>query len=249
MRLITTLGLVLLAGGCVPNGPPTSTDSGVSSKETNKPTKVSARRAEAKDEPSSSPLTEPFEDSFEREALGEDWKATSPVWRIEDGKLCGRRARNHPVWLSYALPTNVRIEFDAVSDSPEGDLKVEVFGDGKSAAQGVSYNDATSYLAIFGGWKNSYHVLARLNEHASDRPQIRIEPGADDERAQPVVPGQVYRFKIERADGKTIKWWVDDVLMFSFQDPHPLLGKGHDHFGFNDWEARVCFDNVRVTPL
>ena len=29
----------------------------------------------------------------------------------------------------------------------------------------------------------------------------------------------------------------------------PLAGVGHDHFGFNDWEAKVCFDNVRVTPL
>ena len=27
------------------------------------------------------------------------------------------------------------------------------------------------------------------------------------------------------------------------------LGVGHDHFGFNDWEVKVCFDNVKVTPL
>ena len=35
-----------------------------------------------------------------------------------------------------------------------------------SAASGVSYNDATSYLTIFGGWKNTLHVLARINRKA-----------------------------------------------------------------------------------
>jgi len=28
-----------------------------------------------------------------------------------------------------------------------------------------------------------------------------------------------------------------------------LTGVGHDHFGFNDWDVKVCFDNVRVVPL
>jgi len=253
VRLLTTLCLVLLAGGCVPNGPPTSTDSQGTPKTSTK--RSAAKRANpapkkpAKQGSDSPPLTEVFEDDFERESLGSHWNATSPVWRIENGQLCGKGARNRPVWLARSLPTNVRIEFDATSDSPDGDLKAEIFGDGRSAARAVSYNDATSYLTIFGGWKNKFHVLARRNEHASDRPEIRIEPGSDDERAQPVVPGQTYRFKIERADGKTIKWWVDDVLMFSFKDPDPLKGPGHDHFGFNDWEARVCFDNVKITPL
>lgn len=253
VRPLITLGLLVVAGGCVPNGPPTQTEAGASTKSSAAKTNTAAQRTPSPSKvqagPQSPRLTEPFEDDFERESLGDAWNATSPVWRIEDGKLCGKGARNRPIWLARSLPTNVVIELDAVSDSPDGDLKVEVFGDGRSAARGVSYNDATSYLAIFGGWKNAYHVLARKNEHASDRPEIRIEPGSDDERARPVIPGQIYRFKIERADGKTIKWWVDDVLMFSFQDPDPLAGPGHDHFGFNDWDARVCFDNVKITPL
>ena len=33
--------------------------------------------------------------------------------------------------------------------------------------------------------------------------------------------------------------------MFKFTDPEPLSGPGHDHFGFNDWEVPVCFDNVK----
>lgn len=249
VRLLKTLCLVLLAGGCVPNGPPTSTENQGTANASGKQSDPTPAASAPRKASTSPPLTEVFEDDFERESLGSAWNATAPVWKIENGQLCGKGARNRPVWLARSLPTNVRIEFDATSDSPDGDLKAEIFGDGRSAARGVSYNDATSYLAIFGGWKNSYHVLARRNEHASDRPEIRIEPGSDDERARPVVPGQTYRFKLERADGKTLKWWVDDVLMFSFKDPDPLTGPGHDHFGFNDWDVRVCFDNVKITPL
>jgi hypothetical protein len=61
--------------------------------------------------------------------------------------------------------------------------------------------------------------------------------------------GQIYRFKVERTDGKTIRWFVDGAEMANIADAAPLAGNGHDHFAFNNWEVRVCFDNVRVTPL
>ncbi len=144
---------------------------------------------------------------------------------------------------------NARIEFDAIAYTSDGDLKAEVWGDGKSAAKGTSYNDATSYLTILGGWKNKLHVLARLDEHKGDRKVIQVDETADDERQRAVMKGQTYHFKIERTDGKTIRWFVDDVEYFSWTDPAPLVGEGHDHFGFNEWEAKVCFDNVKVTPL
>jgi hypothetical protein len=254
MRL-HVLSFLALASGCVPNGPPTSSDNGPTPPAAPKPraaAQASAARPTARADaaqPVSIPLGAGFEDAFERPSLGTDWRVTGGDWRIEDGKLCGKSARNHPVWLARILPANVVIEFDAVSYSAEGDIKAEIFGDGASAASGVSYNDATSYLTIFGGWKNTFHVLARINEHASDRPEIRVTPGSDDERERPVSPGQVYHFRIERRDGKTISWWIGDALMFKFTDPQPLSGVGHDHFGFNDWEVRVCFDNVKVTPV
>ena len=28
-----------------------------------------------------------------------------------------------------------------------------------------------------------------------------------------------------------------------------VAGAGHEHFGLNEWEAPVCFDNLKVTPL
>ncbi len=182
--------------------------------------------------------------------LGPNWhQAQTAAWRIENGRLCGAHAQNHGVWLTRVLPVNARIEFDAIADSPEGDLKAEIWGDGQSHATAMSYTNATSYLAILGGWKNKFHVLARINEHGNDRKQISVDPQSDDPKEKPVVVGQSYHFKVERADGKTVRWAVNGLDYLSYEDPAPLAGIGHDHFGFNDWDVKVCFDNVKVTPL
>jgi len=198
-------------------------------------------------------LTSVFSDDFQREGaspgLGADWRVTSGAWKIDAGRLCGENARNHPAWLARRLPTNAVIEFTALTESEEGDLKAEFWGDGRSSASGQSYTDATSYLTIFGGWKNRFHVLARLDEHARDRREIKLEPGAADLSGSTVVPHRVYRFRVERRDGRTLRWQVDDMDILTLRDEEPLTGPGHEHFGFNDWQVRVCFDNLRVTPL
>jgi hypothetical protein len=182
--------------------------------------------------------------------LGPNWlQAKTNAWHVENGRLCGMGAHNHPVWLNKTLPVNARIEFDAVSYSDDGDLKAEVWGDGRSFATSTSYTNATSYLAILGGWHNTLHVLARINEHGNDRKELPIDKTSDDPRQRPVVRGQTYRFKVERTDGKTVHFFVDGLELHKWTDPSPLVGAGHDHFGFNEWEAKVCFDNVKVTPL
>lgn len=194
-------------------------------------------------------LTAIFSEDFNRAVLGPEWNATAPQWRIDSGRLCVKNARNHPLWLKRRLPRNARIEFTATSYADEGDIKVEMWGDGHSSAASTSYNDATGYLAIFGGWQNQFHVLARLDEHAPNRPEIKLIPNSDDPRATPVENGTEYAFRIERSDGKTMRWLVDDIELFAFQDPAPLSGPGHDHFGFNDWQVRVCFDDLKIVPL
>ncbi len=182
--------------------------------------------------------------------IGPNWtQAQTNAWHIEDGWLCVENAHNHGIWFSRPIPINARIEWDAKGDSPEGDLKVELWGDGRGFAKGNSYNDATSYLAILGGWKNTLHVLARLDEHKEDRKVVRVDKDSDDPRQRPVMRGQVYHLKVERNDAKTVRYYVDTLLMATFVDAEPLMGPGHDHFGFNDWEAKVCFDNVKITPL
>jgi hypothetical protein len=182
--------------------------------------------------------------------LGPNWRqAETNVWHIENGRLCAEKAHNHGVWLQKPIPINARIEFDAISDGPDGDLKSEVWGDGQSSATSISYTNATSYLTIFGGWHNTEHELARINEHGNDRKEIKVDKSSDDPRQKPVAAGQVYHFKVERTDGETVHWSVDGLEYLSYPDSAPLSGIGHDHFGFNDWEVKVCFDNVKVTPL
>jgi len=199
--------------------------------------------------PEDPPLDAPFTDDFERAELGAAWRATSAAWTLTGGRLCGENARNHPVWLARRLPLNASIEFRAETASEDGDIKAEFWGDGRSSATGQSYTDATSYLTIFGGWKNRFHVLARRDEHAPDRREIKLVPGAADLRSTTVVPHRVYQFHVERRDGRSVRWRVDDMDILTYADDEPLSGQGHEHFGFNDWQVHVCFDDLRVTPL
>ncbi|MBK8943405.1 MAG: hypothetical protein IPM79_38840 [Polyangiaceae bacterium] len=228
--------LFVLGAGCVPEGP--ATDRGITLPE--QTLLVSA---------AGDVLDEIFEDDFEREELGPDYTALSDAWLLEGGWLCAQNAKNQGVWLDRRLPRNVRVEFDAMSLSEDGDIKVELFGDGSSGASGVSYDDATGYVAIFGGWKNSLHVLARLDEHGDSRRARAVEPDSDDPATQAVVSGQVYRFKFERKHGNMLVMSVNGSKVLEYADPEPLAGLGHEHFGFNDWTAAVCFDNLVIEPL
>lgn len=251
--VVTVLGILM--SGCVPDerpgeAPAVVTVQGSPSRQST-PTRASVAKTltRSAERAKGGALEGPFEDDFEREKLGPNYRRTSRVWHIENGKLCAEDARNRPVWLKRRLPTNVRIEFDATSHSEDGDLKFELFGDGRSFAQETSYTGASGYVLIFGGWKNKLHVLARHDEHGADRLELATVSGAENPVRRPVVAGQTYRFKVERSDGKTVRWWVDDEQLHVLRDSEPLVGPGHEYFGFNDWSARVCFDNLSITPL
>ena len=235
--------LGLGTGACVPSGKAPAWDGGTAKKGTDSPAF----------EPSAGVMSEPFHDDFSRDGamdLGDNWNVLdAKAWRIEGGKLCGQNAHNKGIWLRRVLPPNARIEFTATATTADGDLKAEVWGDGQSGATANSYVDATSYLVIFGGWKNTVHALARLNEHGTDRMDIPVVQAADDPRARPVLANRPYRFVVERTDDRTVKVAIDGQSFFSFSDANPLRGRSHDHFGFNDWEVKVCFDDVSVTPL
>jgi hypothetical protein len=179
-----------------------------------------------------------FRETFEGSELAKHWNNTGGSYTVRDGKLRVQGARNRPLWLRRTLPRDVRIEFDVRSNSPEGDIKVEVFGDGVSKATEASYT-ATSYVVIFGGWGNKLNVLARLDEHGDDRVVGKTRK---------VVQGQTYHMKIERR-GATIAAWVDGEPLASMTDPDPLEGPGHDHFAFNNWQAELWFDNLVISPL
>jgi len=176
-----------------------------------------------------------FEDRFERTALGPDYFTTGMHWRISRGELWAPEAKNNPLWLAMRLPRDVAIEFDARSETRSGDrtgdIKFEVFGDGRSHASG--------YICIFGGWGNTVSVIARLDEHGDDR-----EERAD----RKVEPGRTYHMRVERR-GDTLRWLVDGELFLEYEDEEPLAGPGHDRFGFSGWAADLFFDNLKIAPL
>ena len=222
--------------------------------------------------------TEVFSDSFERDEVGKAYvqgqpdpgHKTSP-WRIDwfctarggsdDGRrvertvsfqvhralsvdlslMCNRQlvaenVHNAALWLTEPLPNRVRVEFTATAMSDSGDVKSEIFGDGLTHQSG--------YILIMGGWSNQLNIIARQDEHGEDRKRdgrciVR------NRRKACVDKGKRYRWAIERRE-QTVKWFVDGKLFMTFPDKFPIKGR---HFGFNNWEAKVAFDDLKIFKL
>ncbi len=211
-------------------------------------------------------VTVPYQDDFSNPStVVDNYWTSGGHWRVVNGELLSPGVKNNPLWLKAALPENVAVEFDVRSMSPEGDIKVEIFGDGSDHASG--------YVLIHGGWNNSISIIARLDEHGPSlhrlkqqaqqvaaekrlpsaglvetgvfRPDTRMRVEANPYR---VELGRTYHWRIERR-GSLLRWFIDNQLFMELDDPFPLKGKGHDRFGFSSWEAQLYFDNLRITPL
>lgn len=202
----------------------------------------------------------PYQDDFSNfDTVAKNYFSTGGLWRTVNGELLSPGVKNNPLWLKASLPQNVAVEFDVRSMSPEGDIKVEIFGDGTDHASG--------YVLIHGGWNNSISIIARMDEHAPSMGALQAEAlkrGGNDvvqtgvyrpdtrvrieNNPYPVQIGKQYHWRIERRD-KTIVWSIDGREFMRFEDPYPLAGKGHDRFGFSSWEAQLYFDNLKVEPL
>lgn len=195
----------------------------------------------AEDPPAAPAITAEWSDDFERAELGPDWNATGEGYALVNGALNAQGAHNRPLWLRRALPRDAVIELDAWSTSPDGDLKVELYGDGKSYDPNKGGYTSTSYVAVMGGWKNSKSQIARLDEHGKDiasRPSPKVEPN------------KKYHWKFVRKGGR-LDWFVDDMEtpFLTLEDPQPLEGPGHAHLAIGNWETDTWFDNLRITPL
>jgi hypothetical protein len=201
-----------------------------------------APRAAAPAAPAVPPLSAPFADTFDRAELGPQWNATAPeAVRLEGGELVLREALNRPVWLRAPLPERAALEFDAWTPSPEGDIKVELWGDGESFHAGdlrAQYT-ASGFVAVFGGWRNTASVLTRGNEHQEGQAQRR------DVR---VEPNRRYRWRIERQGGR-LRWLLDGKPFLEMADPGEGGAGGTRHFGFSGWRSELHFDNLRIEPL
>ena len=186
----------------------------------------------------------PFTDKFERVDLGPDWLDTSHGARIKDGKLNLVRAYNHPVWLRRKLPRNVQIDFDAVSQSPAGDLKVELFGDGESFDPDKGRYDPTSYMIVFGGWNNSKSIISRLGEHDE------AVKAARDRQGSPAAGGhgRTYHFTITRRGG-LIDWKLDGAPYLSLGRSRAAGRSGTRIFRHQRLGGRRQFRQPDIRPL
>lgn len=184
-------------------------------------------------------ITGAFADRFEGAALADHWHSTGGPYRVLSGRLNVSYAYNHPLWLRPRLPRDAEIRFTAESRSPDGDVKVELWGDGQSAATSKGAYTSSGYVLIHGGWKNRITVLARMDEHGKDRLE---------RRDMKIETARVYRWRVVRR-GSKLTWWIDDSLVHEMDDPAPLHGDGHAHLGFNDWESEVFFDDVEIKAL
>jgi hypothetical protein len=211
----------------------------------------------------------PFSDTYEDPmTVSKNYFSTGGHWRTVQGWLFSPGVKNNPLWLKAKLPQNVSVEFDVKSQSQEGDIKCEIFGDGTDHASG--------YVLIHGGWNNSMSVIARLDEHgapmaqlqqeanriASEKklssaglketgvftPTTRMRVEAPREVHYPVQIGKTYHWRIERR-GSLLTWFIDGAKYMEFDDPFPLVGSKHDRFAFSSWEADLYFDNLKIAPL
>ena len=185
-------------------------------------------------------ITGDLKDAFDRVDVGPDWSATGGEYGIVDGALDARKLRHHPIWLRKRLPHDVAIEFDARPASPDGDIRVILFGDGKSTNPESEGCQSTGYLLVFGGWKNHASVLCRGDETNGAYQRARTD--------WTVVEGRTYHYYITRKGG-LIDWHIDGLQMAVWDDPHPLAGPGHDSFAFDGGQSEVLFDDLLISPI
>jgi len=196
-------------------------------------------------------ITEPFSDDFERGEVGASWLDTSGGnARVTGGQVVLQEGRNRPLWLRKQLPPNAVVEVEMTSKSPDGDLKLELYGDGESfdPDQGTYY--PTGYVFVFGGWQNSLSIIGKLGEHDDavkvSRPHRRADP-TDGSLDGGVVPGRTYKFTITRKGGQ-LDWKIDGQPFLSWTDPQPLAGDKHAYLAFTNWAVEVHADNLRIAP-
>lgn len=176
-----------------------------------------------------------FEDDFSKDL--KNWQAESSNWKIVEGQLYtgDRPNENKGLWLNnVSLPTNVRIEFD--STSIKGNLSAFP-GDTKFEFGGKDYVHASGYIILFGGWSNQTNAIARGDEHKQGQLIVDSEKKVEEDKK--------YHWTVIKYNNQ-ISWYLDGKLFLSVKDDSPSDG---GDFGFNNWNSRVYFDNLKIFAL
>ena len=147
------------------------------------------------------------------------------VWHIESGQALRSAARTTTACGSRRPARQRPDRVRRLAESAEGDLKAEYWGDGAVAATGALLHERDE-LPHHPRRLEEQVPRARAPQRARRRPQgDRGRPDSDDPREKPVDAGQIYHFKVERKDGKTVKWSVDGNEMLLPGRPEPLVGR------------------------
>lgn len=170
----------------------------------------------------------PFSDDFERAELGPNWYPSGGHWIIDKGAAFSHGANNAPCFLKVSLPADVVVEVDIKSETKAVDSKIELMTDGRTHQSG--------YIFILGGWDNKLSVIARLDEHGTDR-KVKRPTG--------VKGGEMHRWRIEKKGG-AIKWFMDGQLYMTYDDPNPVDGPGHDRLALSNWQNEIRWDNLKI---
>lgn len=185
------------------------------------------------------PITSDLRETFDRSDIGPAWRDTGGKFQIVNGELSTNAGRHHPIWLQRQLPKDISLEFDVRTTSQDADIRVVLFGDGKSANPDVQGCQSSGYELVFGGGKNQLSVICRGGQTDGGHQRARSD--------WPVVPDRTYHFYITRKDG-VVSWYVDGHDMLSWSDPEPLSGVGHEAFAFVGGQSEVFFDNLVIGP-
>jgi len=176
-----------------------------------------------------------FSESFDRAEIGGNYEIQGGDWKIENGRLRSRTAKNRNLVLkSVDLPQDAVIELTMKSNSDAVDVKFNLWGDGKIHDHGDGYS------FILGGWNNRISVISKLDEHEKKRAERR-NAGLE--------KGKEYKIKVVRKSNK-IKWFVNGELFLEYNDEAPLkVEDGYSKLSFANWKSDVEFDDLKIYSL
>src|SRR6185295_3949525 len=176
-----------------------------------------------------------FSDDFSDEKRSrENWSFSSAGgrWEISDGELRMQDGTPQVALLRQPVSGDVRLEFDC-------HLESDYLNDVSCGLLGVFHDDGTAdqgYELKYGGWDNSANALVHLGERLWNEP------------AQPLRRGERYHVRAERV-GARVTYAVNDRVVFSVEDPHPVSGWDHAAISLFGWKSDTRWSNVRVFRL
>jgi hypothetical protein len=208
----------------------------------------------------------PWRDDFsDPSRLAATYASTGGLWRVQNGELIAPGVKNNPLFLRAAAPRDVAIDVDARLLTPEGDVRLELAGDGVEGGSGYelvhgAFNNGRSAITRFGivgtPSVSDRLVAARAKgstatslEELAKEGRFRADQGLSLEvRVSAPTVGRTVHHHVERV-GPELRWYLDGTLAGQFIDPFPLEGPRHDRVGLSGWEGTVAFDNLVVTAL